>query len=141
MNPVVSHKASIVSSQGAEQAQTIKILHVEDNYAVAVMIKETLETEGCEVDTCGNGETAMEKIASSDNYDLLLLDNDLPRLDGLEIVRRTRRMPHRCRVPIIMLSATREAKAAALAGADLCLLKPEDIPLVAETIRRLLTPR
>jgi CheY-like chemotaxis protein len=66
----------------SRKARTIKILHVEDDGAVANMMKETLALEGWEVETCADGTAAMKKITSPTHYDLLLLDYDLPGVNG-----------------------------------------------------------
>jgi CheY-like chemotaxis protein len=121
-----------------ERVETRRILHIEDNEAVANLVRETLEIERWNVETCADGKVALEKIASNVHYDLILLDNELPGLNGVELVQRARSMPHRERVPIVMLSATVDDAAARLAGADVGLRKPEDIGFLAETISRLL---
>ncbi len=119
-------------------ASQIRILHVEDNKAVASLVKETLELEGWEIETCANGNVALEKIAGNAHYDLIILDNDLPGLNGLQLVQRTRSIAHRRHTPIVILSATVDNAAAHEAGADLGLHKPEDIGSLAERIGRLL---
>jgi len=119
-------------------ASQIRILHVEDNKAVASLVKETLELEGWKIETCADGKLALGKIDSKTQYDLILLDDDLPGLNGLELVQRTRSIAHRQHTPIVMLSATVDNAAAHEAGADLGLHKPEDIGSLAETIGRLL---
>ncbi len=119
-------------------ASQIRILHVEDNKAVASLVKETLELEGWKIETCADGKLALGKIDSKTQYDLILLDNDLPGLNGLQLVQRARSIAHRRHTPIVMLSATVDNAAAHEAGADLGLHKPEDIGSLAETIGRLL---
>jgi CheY-like chemotaxis protein/tetratricopeptide (TPR) repeat protein len=116
----------------------ISILHVEDNQAVANIVRETLELEGWKIETCGNGNLALEKIASEAPYDLILLDNELPGLNGMELIQRARSIAHRQHTSIVMLSATVDNAAAQQAGADLGLHKPEEITTLANTISRLL---
>jgi CheY-like chemotaxis protein len=120
------------------KVRTLKILHVEDDEAVAGMVKETLAREGWEVETCAEGTAAMAKITSHTHYDLLLLDYDLPGVNGVQLVQQARRLAHRRAIPIIILSATLDEAAAHMAGADAALRKPEDISAVAETVARLL---
>jgi two-component system chemotaxis response regulator CheY len=119
-------------------ASQITILHVEDNKAVASLVKETLELEGWKIENCPDGNLALGKIASDVHYDLILLDNELPGLNGLQLVQRARGMPHRDRVPMVILSATVDSAAARQAGADMGIRKPEDIGSLAETIAQLL---
>lgn len=118
-------------------ASEIRILHVEDNKAIASLVKETLELEGWKIDTCADGKLALGKIDSKTKYDLILLDNDLPGLNGLELVQRARGMAHRRQTPIVMLSATVDDATAQTAGAEVGLRKPEDIASLADTVKRL----
>ena len=121
--------------------QIVTILHVEDNDIVAGMAKEMLETQGWVVDSCTDGNEGLERISGNAHYDLLLLDYDLPGVNGLELVRRARKLAHRVRTPIVVLSATPVAGAACEAGADVFLQKPQDVTSLVETISRLLDGR
>src|SRR5919112_6885558 len=101
----------------------LTILYAEDHRVVAHIVKETLETEGWRVVLCYDGAVAVKRLASEANYDLLLFDNHLPNVNGLELVRYAREFPHRRQTPIIMLSADECEKAARLAGANEFLRK------------------
>jgi CheY-like chemotaxis protein len=114
------------------------ILLVEDTQIVADAVRETLEAEGWQVETCADGLAALTKIESGAHYDLLLLDNELPNMSGLELARRARGLDHRKQTPIIMISATECGSAARRAGADAFIRKPEGIGLIVETVARLL---
>jgi two-component system chemotaxis response regulator CheY len=105
---------------------------------VADAVRETLEERGWAVETCPDGAEALRLLAGGEHFDLLLFDNDLPALGGLELIRQARRLPHRRRVPIIMLSASDVEAEAKRAGADAFLRKPSDIVRLAETVSRLL---
>lgn len=115
------------------------ILCIEDNKLVLSALKETLELEGWRVEVCEDGATALTKIESGARYDLIITDNDLPGVSGLELIQQARRLEHRLSTPIIMLSATAYQAEAREAGADVFLRKPEDINIVAQTVKRLLT--
>ena len=119
----------------------ITILLVEDNLMVAGAVKETLETKGWAVETNVDGTSALEKICGDSHYDLLLVDYDLPGVNGLELVHRARHMAHRSRTPIIMLSASSVEAAALKAGADAFLPKPQGVSSLVETISGLLDER
>jgi DNA-binding response OmpR family regulator len=114
------------------------ILFVEDSQYVSDAVRETLEDEGWRVETCADGYVALLLIKSERRYDLILLDNELPNVNGLELTRRARELPHRKGTPIIMLSASECVRDALLAGADTFLRKPQDIGKIVETIARLL---
>lgn len=66
------------------------------------------------------------------------MDNELPGVSGLELVRRLRPLEHRRHIPAVVLSAGECGAGARRAGADEFLLKPEGIGTLAETIGRLL---
>ena len=114
------------------------ILLVEDNQFVSDAVKETLEGEGWRVESCADGYVALLLIKSDRRYDLILLDNDLPNVSGLELARRARELPRRKETPIIMLSASEGVRDALLAGVNTFLRKPQDIGKIVETINRLL---
>jgi two-component system chemotaxis response regulator CheY len=118
--------------------QPTTILCVEDNKQVLSAIKETLELEGWRVEVCEDGATALAQIESGKSYELIITDNDLPGVSGLELIRYARTLEHRCRTPIIMLSATACQTEAQRAGADHFLRKPEDMYLVVEIVQHLL---
>ena len=119
----------------------LTILYAEDSQIVSDAVKETLEAEGWRVRTCADGFTACLLIKSEARYDLLLLDNELPNMSGLELTRRARGLEHRKETPIIMLSASECAREARQAGANEFLRKPQDIGKIVETVARLLDPQ
>jgi CheY-like chemotaxis protein len=140
--PPEPRKQSIINRKSRRpraKARAIHILCVEDYQAVADAVKETLEELGWAVELCADGTEAMRKIESKARYHLLILDNQLPGKDGLELVRRARQLPHRRRTPIIMLSASDVEQDALRVGANAFLRKPQDIGRLAATITRLLT--
>jgi DNA-binding NtrC family response regulator len=118
--------------------QPVTILHIEDNRTIANAVKYALESEGWVVETCDNGSVALAKIESGAHYDLLILDNELPGISGIELISQTRALAHRQRTPIIMLSADDVEREARRSGASIFLRKPQDMSSLAETIARLL---
>ena len=82
----------------------MRILVVDDETIIVKGIKFNLENDGYEVDTAYDGEEAMEKIRAVE-YDAILLDLMLPKIDGLEVCRMVREFSN---VPIIMLTAKSE---------------------------------
>ena len=116
----------------------LTILYAEDHRVVAHTVEQTLEEQGWRVVLCYDGAVAVSRLASAATYDLLLFDNHLPNVNGLELVRYARRFPHRTQTPIIMLSADYCEREARLAGANEFLRKPQDIGKIVETVARLL---
>ena len=121
------------------KARAVNILCIEDFQVVADMVKETLEELGWTVELCADGTEAMRKIESKARFHLLILDNELPGKDGLELARRARELPHRRRTPIIMLSASDVERDAWRVGVNAFLRKPQDIGRLSATVMRLLT--
>lgn len=102
----------------------MRILVVEDQHKIAAFIRRGLEEEGYAVDLSADGEDALELAASTD-YDVIVLDIILPKLDGLAVCRTLRQQGQR--VPILMLTArdTVDDRIAGLdSGADDYLTKP-----------------
>jgi CheY-like chemotaxis protein len=138
--PAEPRKSSLMFRDEVDchETQVVSVLHVEDEPTVADPVRVTLEDEGWRVETCGDGLSALERLSSGARYDVLIVDNQLPGIDGMELIRRTRAMAHRQQTPIIMLSASDVEAQAKRAGANEFLRKPDDMPLIAETIARLL---
>lgn len=121
-----------------QRAGQISVLHVEDDKQVANVIKDFLSAEGMQVDSCGNGMTALRILTGDARYDVVIVDNDLPGLSGLELARRVRKITHRRKTPIIMLSGDEVETDAWRAGVKEFLRKPQDIERVASSVERLL---
>lgn len=116
------------------------ILVVEDHEDSRLMLKTLLEIRGFKVVVAEDGLTAIE-IAARVYPDLIMMDASLPRLDGLEAVRRLRQNESIRGVPIVALSGhtTPEFQAAALAaGCNDFLTKPIDFDHLDDLINRLL---
>jgi len=117
--------------------EPIRILHVEDDETIAAATKEMLEEHhGWHVDTCADASDGFAKMSSDARYDFFLVDYRLPDFSGLELVKRARRLAHRARTPIAVISGTPVEADAKDAGANVFLRKPQDIGSIANTIRR-----
>jgi CheY-like chemotaxis protein len=127
------------SSRTQAKTHPATILHVEDNNLVAEAVKDTLKYEGYKVEICGDGITALSILQSTEPYALLILDNELPGVNGIELTSRARQIPHRRRTPIIMLSASDCEREAWRAGVDAFLRKPEQMLELTATIKRILS--
>lgn len=83
---------------------TGRILYIEDNFDNRILIKRVLEAEGYSVIEAENGHVGLSK-ASSEPFDLILMDINLPDIDGYECTARLRRMNGANEVPIVALTA------------------------------------
>jgi DNA-binding NtrC family response regulator len=131
-------KKKLVTTSPRQTTAQISILHVEDKESVARLVADTLTKQGMHVDSCMNGSTALKILKGDATYDLIIVDNDLTGLKGVELVLRTKSMAHRRHTPIIMLSGDNCEKEAWRAGVDAFLRKPEALGEVSSTITRLL---
>ena len=114
-----------------------KILVVDDEVVIVKGLKFNLEREGFQVDTGYDGEQAVE-MAREGNYDLILLDLMMPKVDGLQACARIREFSD---VPIIMVTARSEDTDKIVGfeyGADDYVTKPFNIMELKARIRALL---
>jgi CheY-like chemotaxis protein len=118
-----------------------RILYVEDNDDNAYMLKLRLELlEDFEVLVAENGEIGCEK-AAAESPDLILMDLELPIVDGWEATRRLKSNPATRDIPIIALSSHALAgsrEKALAAGCNEYDTKPVDFDRLVRTIRRFL---
>jgi len=141
--PVEPRRSSLMfrDEEDCPDTRAVTVLHVEDEATVADAVRTVLGDEGWSVETCRDGAEALEKLESGARYDVLIFDNQLlpGGMDGVELIRQTRALAHRQQTPIIMLSGNAEVEMPARrAGANAFLRKPADMPLIAETVARLL---
>ena len=138
LNMVTGQQQTIHCSVDLDEASTVRILYVEDDETIAANTKEMLEQQGWQVDTCADANTGLARILSDARYHFVLVDYRLPGLNGLELVKRARTLAHRAHTPIAVISATPVEAEAKDAGANIFLRKPQDIGLIANTIKRFL---
>ena len=117
-----------------------RILVVEDEEAITVLLRYNLEAEGYRVETVARGDEAEVRLREA-VPDLMLLDWMLPGLSGIELCRRLRLRPETERLPVIMLTARGEEgeRVRGLAtGADDYIVKPFSVPELLARVRALL---
>ena len=115
----------------------MRILIIEDEEQLCRSMAEGLRMDGYETDTCFDGEEGLE-LCMTENYDLILLDLNLPGIDGLEILRQFRTF--NTNTPVLILSARVQIqdKVEGLdLGANDYLTKPFHLDELAARIRSL----
>ena len=116
------------------------ILVVEDEAALAELLRYNLEVAGFSVRTAVSGEDA-EVILSEDRFDFLVLDWMLPGVTGIELCRRLRQRPETKSLPILMLTARGEEAdriRGLSTGADDYVVKPFSVNEVIARVKALL---
>ncbi|BAF90030.1 MULTISPECIES: phosphate regulon transcriptional regulator PhoB [Azorhizobium] len=117
-----------------------RILIIEDEEPLTLLLRYNLESEGYAVDNVGRGDEAETRLRES-VPDLVILDWMLPGLSGIELCRRLRTRPETERLPVIMLTARGEEteRVRGLAtGADDYVVKPFSVPELLARVRALL---
>lgn len=119
-----------------------KILLAEDEDVLRMLIMDTLEDEGYEIDEASDGGEA-ETFSASMEYDLILLDYMMPVKTGLEVIKTIRINETNRDTKIMMLTAKSQKtdeKTILEAGADYFLSKPFSPLLLVETVKEILNP-
>jgi two-component system cell cycle response regulator DivK len=117
-----------------------RILYIEDNPENRLLMRRVLMAEGYLVDEAVDGNSGLQK-ASESPPDLILMDINLPEIDGYEVTARLKQLPNMTGVPIIAVTANvmkgdREKTLAA--GCDGYIQKPIDIDLLPSQIESFL---
>lgn len=116
------------------------ILAVDDSGSLRQMVVFSLKAAGYNVTEAVDGVDALEK-AKVQTFDLVLTDQNMPRMDGLTLIRSLRELSSYARVPILMLttefSDEMKAKGKA-AGANGWLVKPFDPQRLTEVVKKVI---
>jgi DNA-binding response OmpR family regulator len=116
------------------------ILIVEDNHKLAANLRDLLELEGHAVVVALDGEDGLRR-ALAERFDCIILDLNLPKLDGLSLCRALREGDEPLPTPVLMLTArstTRDVVVGLDTGADDYLAKPFDIEELLARVRTLM---
>jgi len=116
------------------------ILAVDDSASIRQMVTFTLKSSGYEVIEAVDGMDGLEK-AKTKTVNLVLTDQNMPRMDGLTLIKNLRALPSYKTVPILMLttesSDAMKAQGKA-AGATGWLVKPFDPPKLLEVVKKVI---
>lgn len=114
------------------------ILYIEDNPDNRILIRRVLEAEGYSVIEAPNARVALSKLEQR-NPDLILMDINMPDMDGYTLTARIRSMPKHTRVPIVAVTANvmrGDREKSLEAGCDGYIQKPIDIDNLPKQIER-----
>jgi DNA-binding response OmpR family regulator len=115
-----------------------RVLVVEDDVPLAQLLRQQLETQSYAVSMVHDGEAAQQAIQDG-RFDLVILDLNLPKLDGVSLLRQIR--PTLPRLPVLVLTARNRVEDRALSldtGADDCVVKPFSFIELHARVRALL---
>ncbi|MCC6249966.1 MAG: PAS domain-containing protein [Rubrivivax sp.] len=128
----------------AASAATRRVLYIEDNEVNALIVREMLATvPGYRLTIAADGMSGLA-AALADPPELVLLDMQLPDIDGFEVLRRLRQQPATAALPVVALSANvmaEQIRRGLAAGLADYWTKPLDMTLFLQNMARLLPPR
>lgn len=116
-----------------------RILVVEDGITMRMFYQDVLGRAGFVVEEATNGVEGLEK-ALLGGYDLMIVDINMPKMDGYELLSRIRREPSLQATPVVTISTEAQDADASRAyevGANFYIVKPADPVLLVETARLL----
>jgi two-component system cell cycle response regulator DivK len=113
------------------------ILYIEDNPGNRMLVRRVLEAEGYEITEATDGPSGLE-IAAQEQFGLILLDINLPEIDGYDLAKRMRGMPNLDDVPILAVTANvmhGDKERTLAAGCDGFIPKPIDVDKLPELVK------
>ena len=116
------------------------VLTVDDSASIRQMVSFTLKSAGYEIAEAVDGQDGLDK-AKAKSFDLILSDQNMPRMDGLTLIKNLRGLPQYKSTPILMLTteAGDDMKSAGkAAGATGWLVKPFDPQKLIEVVKKVL---
>ncbi len=142
--PHPSQAARVTAPAGARRLAGLRLLVAEDNLNNQQVARELLEDEGAIVQIACHGQEAVEAIAAAEPaFDVVLMDLQMPVMDGFTATRRIRQDLGRLTLPIVAMTANAMAsdrEACLAAGMNEHVGKPFDLDHLVEVLRRL-SPR
>jgi len=119
---------------------TKHILIVDDSVSVRQMVETTLKTANYKVTAAADGQEALD-LCKQNTYDFVITDQNMPRMDGLSLIKNLRLIGAYVKTPIVVLTteASDEMKAKGrAAGATGWMVKPFDPPKLLEIAQKVL---
>ena len=116
----------------------MKVLVVDDSKAMWTILKKILESVGTIVEEAGNGQEGLEKLKLVTQLDIVLVDWNMPAMNGLDFVCAVRANPHFRKLPLMMVTAETERsqmEKALAEGANEYVMKPFTKEVIQEKLK------
>ncbi len=114
-----------------------RVLHIEDDPRNRLLVRKLLASDGHEVIDAADGLEGV-RLALSEHPDLVLVDLNVPGLDGFEVTLRLRTEPRLARIPIVAITAEGDREMSLTVGCDGFLQKPIDARIFSRQVERFL---
>jgi two-component system cell cycle response regulator DivK len=116
------------------------ILYVEDDFNNRTLVRRVLEAEGYQLVDAANANQAMSYLKEN-KIDLILMDINMPEMDGYALTTRIKAVPEYAKIPIVAMTANvmrGDRERSLEAGCDGYIQKPIDIDLLTQQVERFL---
>jgi signal transduction histidine kinase len=136
--PAEGESQSASPLKGGFAASKLQVLLAEDTPTNQMLVVHTLKKRGHEVEVAGDGRAAVQ-LAEGKSFDVILMDLQMPHMDGFEATAAIRALPGRDRIPIIALTAhtmVGDRERCLAAGMEEYLPKPLDLRKLVEVVER-----
>jgi len=116
----------------------MRALVLEDSRAMRIILKQILQSVGGTVEEAANGKEGLEKLKSMEKPDIVLVDWNMPEMNGLDFVRAVRANPSYRQLPLMMVTTETESSQmvkALAAGANEYVMKPFTKDVIQEKLK------
>lgn len=116
----------------------MQALVIDDSKAMRIILKQILQSVGGTVEEAGNGKEGLEKLKTISRPDVVLVDWNMPEMNGLDFVRAVRANPSYRQLPLMMVTTETESSQmgkALAAGANEYVMKPFTKDVIQEKLK------
>jgi two-component system, cell cycle response regulator DivK len=121
----------------------INVLYIEDNPDNRLLVRRILEAEGFEIKEAADASEAVTSLHFN-TPDLILMDINLPGIDGYTLTAQLKAHPYYCRIPVVALTANvmkGDMEKTMEAGCDGYIQKPVDVDSLSEQLKIFVEPK
>ncbi len=118
----------------------LKIITIDDDPIVRTLIKKTFTNIGFEVITAADGFEGIQAI-TTEKPDIIFLDIMMPIIDGIEVLKRIKKIPEVAKIPVIMFTAVSDGRMvveSSKLGAEAYIIKPFQSSVLIQKVKELL---